>query len=613
MSYQVFARKWRPQSFSELVGQNHVMTALTHALNHQRLHHAYLFTGTRGVGKTTIARIFAKCLSCETGITATPCGQCESCTSITAGRYIDLLEVDAASRTKVEDTRDLLENVQYAPTQGRFKIYLIDEVHMLSPSSFNALLKTLEEPPEHVKFLLATTDPQKLPVTVLSRCLQFNLKRMPIAMITEHLESVLTQENIPYHINVLRELARAADGSMRDALSLLDQAVAFGQGRLDNTDIQDMLGGASQYELYQLLQAIATHNGKQMLTIVEQMANHTPDYELITDHLISLLHQIAVQQIVPQQHSNHTTDEALILLAQQISAEDLQLYYQIALQGRADLAYAPDPRCGFEMLLLRMLAFHIAPKAKAQDIAPPTAITPPASIPNKQAIQAPYIDSKKKTITPPTSVEQTNLTSAPIANHQQSQALDDMIAQITTAPATSQTQTPKSVTKTRQDQADSAKSLSNRAINTITNAKEPQALIPDTNDLGEYWHQLLPQLTLDGMTQELARHCLLSAKDDNHWQIALSNDAEHFYSDNTEQALLSALQTFIENPELRIKLHVSNSIEGELPVNRAKRIKREQHQRAKNMIENDTFVNHLISQYNAKVIPQSITYHPKAQ
>jgi len=611
MSYQVFARKWRPQSFSELVGQNHVMTALTHALNHQRLHHAYLFTGTRGVGKTTIARIFAKCLSCETGITATPCGQCESCTSITAGRYIDLLEVDAASRTKVEDTRDLLENVQYAPTQGRFKIYLIDEVHMLSPSSFNALLKTLEEPPEHVKFLLATTDPQKLPVTVLSRCLQFNLKRMPIAMITEHLESVLTQENIPYHINVLRELARAADGSMRDALSLLDQAVAFGQGRLDNTNIQDMLGGASQHELYQLLQAIATHNGKQMLAIVEQMANHTPDYELITDHLISLLHQIAVQQIVPQQHSNHTTDEALTLLAQQISAEDLQLYYQIALQGRADLAYAPDPRCGFEMLLLRMLAFHIAPKAKAQDIAPPTTITPPASIPNNQPIQAPRTDTKKKTITPPTSAEQTHLTSAPIANHQQTQALDDMIAEITTAAATNQT--PKPVTRTTQDQADAEKSLSNRAINTITNAKEPQALIPDTNDLGEYWHQLLPQLTLDGMTQELARHCLLSAQDDNHWQIALSSDAEHFHSDNTEQALLSALQTFIENPELRIKLHLSNNIEGELPVNRAKRIQREQHQRAKNMIENDTFVNHLISQYNAKVIPQSITYHPKAQ
>jgi DNA polymerase-3 subunit gamma/tau len=615
MSYQVFARKWRPQSFSELVGQNHVMTALTHALNHQRLHHAYLFTGTRGVGKTTIARIFAKCLSCETGITATPCGQCESCTSITAGRYIDLLEVDAASRTKVEDTRDLLENVQYAPTQGRFKIYLIDEVHMLSTGSFNALLKTLEEPPEHVKFLLATTDPQKLPVTVLSRCLQFNLKRMPIDMITEHLESVLTQENIPYHINALRELARAADGSMRDALSLLDQAVAFGQGRLDNTNVQEMLGGASQYELYQLLQAIAAHNGKQMLAIVEQMANHTPDYELITDDLISLLHQIAVQQIVPQPHSNNTTDKAITQLAQQIPAEDLQLYYQIALQGRADLAYAPDPRCGFEMLLLRMLAFHIAPKASAQNTAPPTEITPPTSIPNQPSIQAHSTASKKKTITLPTTTEQTNKqtnsTPSPTENNQQTQALDDMIAEITTTPTT--TPKPKTKAKTTQKQAGLAKSLSNSKPNTIADAKEPQAPIPDTNDLGEYWHQLLPQLTLDGMTKELARHGLLNAKDENHWQITLSNDAEHFHNDNTEQALLSALQTFTENPDLRIKLHLSDNIEGELPVNRAKRIKLEQQQLAENMIKHDTFVNHLISQYNAKVIPQSITYHPKTK
>lgn len=615
MSYQVFARKWRPQSFSELVGQNHVMTALTHALNHQRLHHAYLFTGTRGVGKTTIARIFAKCLSCETGITATPCGQCESCTSITAGRYIDLLEVDAASRTKVEDTRDLLENVQYAPTQGRFKIYLIDEVHMLSTGSFNALLKTLEEPPEHVKFLLATTDPQKLPVTVLSRCLQFNLKRMPIDMITEHLESVLTQENIPYHVNALRELARAADGSMRDALSLLDQAVAFGQGRLDNTNVQEMLGGASQHELYQLLQAIAAHNGKQMLAIVEQMANHTPDYELITDDLISLLHQIAVQQIVPQPHSNNTTDKAITQLAQQIPAEDLQLYYQIALQGRADLAYAPDPRCGFEMLLLRMLAFHIAPKASAQNTALPTEITPPASIPNQPSIQAHSTASKKKTIAPPTTTEQTNKqtnsTPSPTENNQQTQALDDMIAEITTTPTT--TPKPKTKAKTTQKQADSTKSLSNSKPNTIADAKEPQAPIPDTNELGEYWHQLLPQLTLDGMTKELARHGLLNAKDENHWQIALSNDAEHFHNDNTEQALLSALQTFAENPDLRIKLHLSDNIEGELPVNRAKRIKLEQQQLAENMIKHDTFVNHLISQYNAKVIPQSITYHPKTK
>lgn len=358
MSYQVFARKWRPQNFKQLVGQSHVMKALTHALEAQRLHHAYLFTGTRGVGKTTIARILAKCLSCETGITAEPCGQCAACKDIASGHYMDLIEVDAASRTKVEDTRELLDNVQYAPTRGRFKIYLIDEVHMLSTSSFNALLKTLEEPPEHVKFLLATTDPQKLPITVLSRCLQFNLKRMPVDLITRHLQTIVDDESIEYSQSALKALARAADGSMRDALSLLDQAIAYGNGTLKETDINTMLGGTSHDHLYQLLNAIATDNGKQVLTIVEEMAGQAPDFERIADELISLLHQISVVQIIPDQHRD---DAAILDLAKAITPEDTQLYYQMALQGRADLPYSPDPRSGFEMLLLRMLAFRLNP------------------------------------------------------------------------------------------------------------------------------------------------------------------------------------------------------------------------------------------------------------
>lgn len=358
MSYQVFARKWRPQNFKQLVGQTHVMKALVHALEAQRLHHAYLFTGTRGVGKTTIARILAKCLSCETGITAEPCGKCAACEGIAAGHYLDLIEVDAASRTKVEDTRELLDNVQYAPTQGRFKIYIIDEVHMLSTSSFNALLKTLEEPPEHVKFLLATTDPQKLPVTVLSRCLQFNLKRMPVDMIVGHLQTIVDDENIEYNQAALKGLARAADGSMRDALSLLDQAIAYGDGALKEVDVQSMLGGASHERLYQLLKAISADDGKQVLAIVEEMAGQTPDFEMIADELISLLHQISVVQIVPDQHQD---DTAIVELAALLTPEDVQLYYQMALKGRADLPYSPDPRSGFEMLLLRMLAFRLAP------------------------------------------------------------------------------------------------------------------------------------------------------------------------------------------------------------------------------------------------------------
>lgn len=342
-----------------MVGQAHVLRALMNALEgddgQQRLHHAYLFTGTRGVGKTTLARIFAKCLNCETGVTAKPCGECRSCREIAEGRHVDLIEVDAASRTKVEDTRDLLDNVQYAPTRGRFKIYLIDEVHMLSGHSFNALLKTLEEPPPHVKFLFATTDPQKLPVTILSRCLQFNLKRMPVDMISGHLANVLDQENIPFSESALRLLARAADGSMRDALSLTDQAIVAGGGAVSEDDVQDMLGLLPHEYLIGLLQAVADDDGARMLTLVGQMAQLTTDFTAAADSFISLLHSIAVQQVVAADEA----DVDVAAMAKLLSPADVQLYYQMALYGRRDLPLAPDPRGGFEMLLLRMLAFRL--------------------------------------------------------------------------------------------------------------------------------------------------------------------------------------------------------------------------------------------------------------
>jgi DNA polymerase-3 subunit gamma/tau len=355
MSYQVLARKWRPQNFQQMVGQAHVLRALVNSLDENRLHHAYLFTGTRGVGKTTLARIFAKCLNCETGVTATPCGECRSCREIAEGRHVDLIEVDAASRTKVEDTRELLDNVQYAPTRGRFKIYLIDEVHMLSGHSFNALLKTLEEPPPHVKFLFATTDPQKLPVTILSRCLQFSLKRMPLEMISGHLGNVLREENISFSEAALKILARAADGSMRDALSLTDQAIVAGGGAVREEDVQDMLGLLPHEYLVGLIQSIADNDGKRMLGIVEQMAQLTTDFVTAADSLIALLHQIAVQQVV----AGDEVDVDVAAMAQRLSAADVQLYYQMALHGRRDLPLAPDPRSGFEMLLLRMLAFRL--------------------------------------------------------------------------------------------------------------------------------------------------------------------------------------------------------------------------------------------------------------
>jgi len=375
MSYQVLARKWRPRTFTELVGQEHVLKALVNALDNDRLHHAFLFTGTRGVGKTTIARILAKSLNCEKGIGSTPCGECSACTEINEGRFVDLIEVDAASRTKVDETRELLENVQYAPTRGRYKVYLIDEVHMFSNHSFNALLKTLEEPPPHVKFLLATTDPQKLPVTILSRCLQFNLKRLPVEQIRGHLEQVLGDEKIDFETPALALISRAADGSMRDALSLLDQAIAYGSGNVSELDVRAMLGTIEQDHVIDLLNLLAANDAPGLLARIGELAQHSPDFAGVLAELISTLHRIALAQAVPATIDDGLGDrEAIITLAQQIPQEDVQLYYQIGLIGRRDLPLAPDARGGFEMALLRMLAFR-----------PASASTQPASTPGTPA------------------------------------------------------------------------------------------------------------------------------------------------------------------------------------------------------------------------------------
>lgn len=359
MGYQVLARKWRPKNFHQLVGQDHVSRALINALDTNRLHHAYLFTGTRGVGKTTLARILAKCLNCEEGVSSEPCGVCSICEAIDAGRFVDLIEVDAASRTKVEDTRELLDNVQYAPSQGRFKVYLIDEVHMLSTHSFNALLKTLEEPPPHVKFLLATTDPQKLPVTVLSRCLQFQLKNMPPERVVEHLRFLLAEEKVGFDDASLWLLGRAADGSMRDALSLTDQAIAFGQGNLVAEQVATMLGVLDHQHLLGLLRALVSHDPQQLMAVVGTLAEQAPDFAAVLQDLATLLHRLTLAQVVPEAlpHDQLDRDE-LIALAASLPAEEVQLYYQLAIEGRRDLPLAPDPRTGLEMTLLRMLAFR---------------------------------------------------------------------------------------------------------------------------------------------------------------------------------------------------------------------------------------------------------------
>lgn len=361
MSYQVLARKWRPSSFSQMVGQEHVVKALTTALESERLHHAYLFTGTRGVGKTTVARLIAKSLNCEQGVTATPCGVCASCVEIAEGRSVDVLEVDAASRTKVEDTRELLDNVQYAPTRSRFKIYLIDEVHMLSNHSFNALLKTLEEPPSHVKFLLATTDPQKLPATVLSRCLQFNLKNMVPAQIIEHLQHVLNEESVNFDDESLALLARGAEGSMRDALSLTDQAIAHGSGRLSADEVRAMLGTVSRTKVLDLLAAIAVNDAKLALDVVDDLATHSPDYAGALDELSSVLHQIAVEQAVPGSLDDSSPEFSRVqTLATSLTTDDTQLMWQMAVASKRDLVLASDPRSGLDMAVLRMIAFRPA-------------------------------------------------------------------------------------------------------------------------------------------------------------------------------------------------------------------------------------------------------------
>ncbi|MDH2997850.1 DNA polymerase III subunit gamma/tau [Pasteurellaceae bacterium LFhippo2] len=371
MSYQVLARKWRPQRFSEVVGQQHVLSALENGLREGRLHHAYLFSGTRGVGKTSIARLFAKGLNCETGITATPCGECANCKAIEEGRFIDLIEIDAASRTKVEDTRELLDNVQYKPTVGRFKVYLIDEVHMLSRHSFNALLKTLEEPPEYVKFLLATTDPQKLPITILSRCMQFHLRALDQSQIRDHLEFILKQEQIPYEINALEKLAKAAQGSIRDSLSLTDQAIAVSNANVTLPIVSQMLGLIDDHQPLELVQAIALADGEKAMRVIQSVAEKGVDWQQLLSDVAETLHKIAMIQLLPQANQEETP---LHHLARQLPPEDVQFFYQLMLSGKKELAYAPEQKLGVEMTILRALAFH--PK-NADKIVTPVAMQQP--------------------------------------------------------------------------------------------------------------------------------------------------------------------------------------------------------------------------------------------
>lgn len=570
MSYQVLARKWRPKSFETLVGQDHVVRALTNALEQNRLHHAYLFTGTRGVGKTTLARILAKSLNCETGITASPCGVCTTCTEIDKGRFIDLIEVDAASNTQVDAMRDLLDSAQYAPTAGRFKVYIIDEVHMLSKSAFNAMLKTLEEPPAHVKFILATTDPQKVPVTVLSRCLQFNLRQMAGTSIIGHLQNILGQENIPYEPTALHLIARAAAGSMRDALSLTDQAIAYGGQTVNESEVRAMLGAIDQSYLYQLLNALLAHDGSSLIAQAKVMEERSLSFEAALNDLAQLLHQVAMAQTVPDSVADDLPErEALLNLAQKIQPETLQLYYQIALLGRRDIGLAPDEFAGFTMSLLRMLAF--TPNSANAQTDANTQKTPikPAS-----ASLASTLKPQAVTLAPeaPQAVAQQNIAQQPPP-----------------AEYAASYDAPPANEKNMQAAAENP---------TESNPSKTNA----SNQFNGNWRGLLDELKL-GLVRTLAQHCELISYDENSISLSVPESQKHLLLPNYQEKLSSAISQHFDK---KIKLQFSIGGTGNTPAKQISQEKAHAQANAESAIDEDSFVQALINDFGAQIIPNSI-------
>lgn len=534
----VLARKWRPKTFAQLAGQEHVVRALTNALTQNRLHHAYLFTGTRGVGKTTIARIFAKSLNCVNGITATPCGECSACREIDSGRFVDLVELDAASNTQVDNMRELLESALYAPTSARFKVYIIDEVHMLSKSAFNAMLKTLEEPPGHVKFILATTDPQKIPVTVLSRCLQFNLKQLPPDLIIEHLRYVLEQEKIAFESGAIALIAKAAQGSMRDALSLLDQAIAYSAGKVEETVVRTMLGAIDQSYLFDLLAALRAQNGAALIEIADNMATRSVAFDSALQELATLLHRIALAQTVPQAIADDEPERARLLeLAQAFAPEEVQLFYQIAIHGRDEIDLAPDEYAGFTMTLLRMLAF-----------------APSNGAPGKGAAQV---------STPPAKAMPQTATAAPVAE-------------------------PVAVRV-----AASSQSGKDAAPAAVASGSQPD------------WGVLLTQLNVQGMAQQLAKHCVLQNFSDKAITLCLSQEHKHLQTNKmATEKLQAALSEYFARP---VKLNiVLGKPEAATPAAMEHQGKELKQQQAVDAIAHDAFVREAQTELGASLITESI-------
>lgn len=545
MSYLVLARKWRPKKFDELAGQEHVVRALVNALNSGRVHHAFLFTGTRGVGKTTIARIFAKSLNCETGTGANPCGVCSTCKEIDEGRFVDLLEVDAASRTKVDDTRELLDNVQYSPTRGKYKVYLIDEVHMLSTHSFNALLKTLEEPPPHVKFLLATTDPQKLPITVLSRCMQFNLKRLPQALINKRMNEILQAEDISFEPDALRLIARAAEGSMRDALSLLDQAIAFGNGGLTTVDTRSMLGTIDHRQVSAIAFALAQQQPRELIKLVAEMDEHAPDYRDVLAELAALMQRVALLQAVPDLDLDDAEDQEILKqLATAFTPEDVQLCYQIAITGRRDLDLAPEPRGGFEMVLLRMVAFR-----NASDGAAPMSSTPIAS-------RSPVTTSRPQTATTSASMP----TAADIKVN----------------------------------------------LTAVKSESKADSMISHVSDGGNEWNTLVKQLDISGPTTQLAAHCTLIKREADRVTLMLDTNNEHLRRPAIEEKLRAALSAVL-NQDIKLEfVTAESSVSMDTPARRQQAAVADKLASASQAIYEDPTVKQMADLFGATVKPDSI-------
>ncbi|MBB3103637.1 DNA polymerase III subunit gamma/tau [Azomonas macrocytogenes] len=646
MSYQVLARKWRPRSFREMVGQTHVLKALINALDNQRLHHAYLFTGTRGVGKTTIARIIAKCLNCETGVSSTPCGQCSVCREIDEGRFVDLIEVDAASRTKVEDTRELLDNVQYAPTRGRYKVYLIDEVHMLSTHSFNALLKTLEEPPPHVKFLLATTDPQKLPVTILSRCLQFALKNMPPERVVEHLSHVLGVEGIPFEQDALWLLGRAADGSMRDAMSLTDQAIAFGEGKVLAADVRTMLGTLDHGQVYEVLQALLEGDAREMLEVVQRLAEQGPDWAGVLAEMLNVLHRIAIAQLLPDAVDNGQGDrERVLALAQALPAEDIQFYYQMGLIGRRDLPLAPDSRSGFEMVLLRMLAFRpadapgapktslkhlrISPATTDSLIGPVAAAamqpqTASGSDSTGQSHPVPRGASEKVQEIPAAPANEAIVASDPLPNVEKVDVPWDeppTIAIVTAneewvaPPFDGALLEPVACAEPVERLDDEEPQLTDEDYFEVATQAEacleyfnaepevrpelPQLAAQPAVGLAAEWIALLPKLGLSGLTASIAANCTLVSVQEDCWLLHLDPEQSSLFNATQQRRLVEALNQYHGRP-LKMDIQLCKP-QQETPAQAAARRRQERQRAAELSIRSDPLVQELMAQFSATI------------